>query len=310
MATEPNPDEQPVTRLTEMEVVEVSLVDRAANKRRFLVVKRSKGMAKKKGTAANPQTENDDADLAGDAGDAAGDDADESGGGDAGDDAAAASGAAGGDGGGSAGAAAAAAAASSEAAGAGTATPVAGEAVDTATLTKAVVDMTEAVQELAQLVDNVSQRVDNVEKAATKKPASAPKARQDEDEDEDEDEELEDDEAPPPPRQRARKANPVTQKLTKVRTTLGIKPPGHRTDDALAAISKTLEGLRSDLGTIKSGLADQKSRVSRLEKQTGLPSSIPSDGTTKAKPRKVSWPLDLNAPMDRDSVNKDVSFHE
>jgi hypothetical protein len=308
MATEPNPDEQPVTRLTEMEVVEVSLVDRAANMRRFLVVKRSKGMAKKKGTAANAQNGNHDEDLAGDADEAAGDDADESGDGDDGDDANAAAGAAGGDGNGSAGAAAAAAAASSEATGAGTATPVAGEAVDTATLTKAVVDMTEAVQELAQLVDNVSQRVDNVEKAATKKPASAPKARQDDDDDDDDDDE--DDEEPPPPRQRARKANPVTQKLTKVRTTLGIKPPGHRTDDALAAISKTLEGLRSDLGTIKSGLADQKSRVSRLEKQTGLPSSIPSDGTATPKPRKVSWPLDLNAPMDRDSVNKDVSFHE
>jgi hypothetical protein len=306
MATKPNPDEQPVTRLSDMEVEEVSLVDRAANKRRFLVVKRSKGMAKKKGTAANPQNENDDDDLAGDAGDTGGDDAEDdadTGGDDtddAGDDASGDTGAASGS---------AAGGASPEAAGAGTATPVAGEAVDTATLTKAVVDMTEAVQELAQLVDNVSQRVDTVEKAAKKKPAAAAKADDDEDGDDEEDADDEDD-APPPPRKRTRKANPVTQKLTKVRTSLGIKPPAQRADDALVAINKTLEGLRTDLGAIKTGLADQKSRVSRLEKQTGLPSSIPNDGAGKPKNKKVSWPLDLNAPMDRESVGKDVSFHE
>jgi hypothetical protein len=66
-----------VHRLVDMEVQEVSLVDRAANKRRFLIVKRSEGMGDK-GTsdAADGQSEQDaqrDADE-GDTGDAEGGD--------------------------------------------------------------------------------------------------------------------------------------------------------------------------------------------------------------------------------------------
>ena len=41
-----------VQRLVDMEVQEVSLVDRAANKRRFLVVKRSEGMGDKASSEA------------------------------------------------------------------------------------------------------------------------------------------------------------------------------------------------------------------------------------------------------------------
>ena len=44
----PGDDEDGVHRLRDIVVEEVSLVDRAANKRRFLVVKRSDGMAKAK----------------------------------------------------------------------------------------------------------------------------------------------------------------------------------------------------------------------------------------------------------------------
>src|SRR6266481_777244 len=45
-ASQPDEGQSGVHRLRDIVVEEVSLVDRAANKRRFLVVKRSEGMAK------------------------------------------------------------------------------------------------------------------------------------------------------------------------------------------------------------------------------------------------------------------------
>jgi hypothetical protein len=311
---EPDTEERAVTRLLDMEVEEVSLVDRAANKRRFLIVKRSNtAMAKKKGTAQNAQNDTDDQDLAAADGGGGDDtpDSDDADDGLAGADAADAGDAGDADDGG-AGAGDPAAAPASQAAGDAGATAAAaagdGATADAATLTKAVLQMTEAVQELATVVDAVSQRVDSIEKAARKKPAAAAGATSDDDTDDLDDA---DDDEPTPPRKRTRKASPVTQALTKVRSSFGVKPPAKPGDENFSAITKMLQGISTDVGTIKTGLAEQKSRIHRLEKQTGLPSSLPADGNSgKRKTGTVSWPLDLNSPVDRDSVSKDVSFHQ
>jgi hypothetical protein len=55
----------------------------------------------------------------------------------------------------------------------------------------------------------------------------------------------------------------------------------------------------------------QQQRLARLEKQYGLPNSLPS-GESRASlyDEDESWPRDLNAPVDRDSVDKSVSFHD
>ena len=67
----------------------------------------------------------------------------------------------------------------------------------------------------------------------------------------------------------------------------------------IAAAIKALDG------SVKS----QASRLAGLEKRSGLPNSR----TPEEPPRgrgKVSWPSDINKPLDRDSVDKSVSFHD
>lgn len=49
----------------------------------------------------------------------------------------------------------------------------------------------------------------------------------------------------------------------------------------------------------------------RVEKQFGLPNSAASaERVSKATVEDVGWPLDLNKPKDRESVDKAISFHD
>ncbi len=55
----------------------------------------------------------------------------------------------------------------------------------------------------------------------------------------------------------------------------------------------------------------QGERVEALEKRVGLPNSRPvGERVEKREPDETSWPIDMNRPRDRSSVDKDVSFHD
>jgi len=55
----------------------------------------------------------------------------------------------------------------------------------------------------------------------------------------------------------------------------------------------------------------QPKRLTRMEKRFGLPSSLPvGEGISESDREDNSWSMDLNNPMDRESVDKSVSFHE
>jgi len=71
------------------------------------------------------------------------------------------------------------------------------------------------------------------------------------------------------------------------------------------------QALSKDLKQVLDAVKKQQQRLARLEKQYGLPNSLPS-GESRASPydEDESWPRDLNAPVDRDSVDKSVSFHD
>ena len=61
------------------------------------------------------------------------------------------------------------------------------------------------------------------------------------------------------------------------------------------------------IGTVQ----EQQQRLARLEKRFGLPNSAPSgERTPKAEDQDVGWPMDLNRPFDRESVDKATSFHD
>ena len=81
---------------------------------------------------------------------------------------------------------------------------------------------------------------------------------------------------------------------------------GARTDLG-PQIAELLGEIRSLTGTVK----EQQQRLARLEKRFGLPNSAPSgERPPKAEDQDVGWPMDLNRPFDRESVDKATSFHD
>ena len=109
------------------------------------------------------------------------------------------------------------------------------------------------------------------------------------------------------------KPKPEANPLEAVRTTLGEvvqllerqgKPAVPPQENPLQQELTTLAGAVKEL---VSGLKDQAQRLSKLEKNVGLPNSTPA---TEKNSEEIGWPLDLNRPCDRESVDKAVSFHE
>ena len=62
---------------------------------------------------------------------------------------------------------------------------------------------------------------------------------------------------------------------------------------------------------ILAALRQLTARLGRVEKQFGLPnSSANSETSVQSSKGEVGWPLDLNTPLDRASVDKGISFHD
>ena len=84
------------------------------------------------------------------------------------------------------------------------------------------------------------------------------------------------------------------------------------------------EGVGGEAGQVTGTLAEeiraladtvraQQQRLARLEKRSGLPNSAPSGEQpprARDEDEDVGWPMDLNRPCDRESVDKSVSFHD
>ena len=77
------------------------------------------------------------------------------------------------------------------------------------------------------------------------------------------------------------------------------------------ALAEQVTALVTELRALTHTVKEQQQRLARLEKRSGLPNSAPS-GEQRSKPEgeDVGWPLDLNRPYDRESVDKAISFHD
>jgi hypothetical protein len=77
-------------------------------------------------------------------------------------------------------------------------------------------------------------------------------------------------------------------------------------------VSKHLASVATSLRTLTDAMKDTSQRIGRLEKGVGLPNSRQAPERPAGRPgtEEVSWPLDLNRPMDRESVDKTTSFHD
>ncbi|MCG8419637.1 MAG: hypothetical protein MJE77_17025 [Proteobacteria bacterium] len=82
---------------------------------------------------------------------------------------------------------------------------------------------------------------------------------------------------------------------------------------ATDAIRKQLSTLTDEVRSLTSSIQDQKQRLARLETSYGLPNSQPAGERNQSRPSDSDddgWPLDLNTAFDRDSVEKSISFHD
>jgi len=269
-----------VNRLLDIVVEEVSLVDRAANKHRFLIVKRSDEMDE---TTTNPTAPADEPSAEGNP--AAADEAKPTGETNNTDSA------------------------SAKDEGGQDSSPL-------AVAVAALEGITEAVELLGNL-DEDEARARLGELAGDLRGASQRLAEAAGTGASDDNEGGEQDGAEPP-----KETPDLSSVLDAVRATLQrvtelIKePPGVGGDPEPApeggsGLAAQLTELVGELRSLTSTVKEQQQRLARLEKRFGLPNSAPS-GERPAKPEEedVGWPMDLNRPFDRESVDKATSFHD
>jgi uncharacterized phage infection (PIP) family protein YhgE len=76
-------------------------------------------------------------------------------------------------------------------------------------------------------------------------------------------------------------------------------------------VTQQMKAIHTTLESLAVAVKDQSQRLGRIEKATPLPNSRAHDERPRARAdAEVSWPLDLNRPLDRESVAKGESFHD
>jgi hypothetical protein len=78
---------------------------------------------------------------------------------------------------------------------------------------------------------------------------------------------------------------------------------------AAPTVAQRLDEISASLASLTTTIGGQAGRLAKVERTVGAPASRPVE-TRPAGDEAVSWPLDINAPRDRTSVAKDLSFHD
>ena len=78
----------------------------------------------------------------------------------------------------------------------------------------------------------------------------------------------------------------------------------------LSGVEQALQQVSGVLGVLQRTVTEQGQRLARVEKNVGQPNSQPVEPESPKPPVDVGWPLDLNRPLDREHVDKAVSFHD
>lgn len=75
---------------------------------------------------------------------------------------------------------------------------------------------------------------------------------------------------------------------------------------------KEISALTDAVAKLTEATKGHTQRLGHLEKRFGLPNSLPAreQPTTEPENEEVGWPLDLNRPFHREAVDKSVSFHD
>jgi hypothetical protein len=272
MSGEPEGD---VHRLLDMVVEEVSLVDRAANQRRFLVVKRD-SMAKTKDDetledAEKAEGEENTAELDG---------------------------------------ALQAAVTALESLSAIVELLSAGASPDGSRLATLASELRQVAEQIGNEGAEEPAEAEPTEAANEESepaPAAAEKGKKPAEADEDDEEK---------PRKARAKGEPASKARPPKKP--APKPAGKDDEDSEPAsksssLEQALEKLTDSVCKLTETVQHQQERLGRVEKQFGMPNSSQAPETPVSKTKSddsVGWPLDLNKPLDRESVDKSLSFHD
>jgi len=79
----------------------------------------------------------------------------------------------------------------------------------------------------------------------------------------------------------------------------------------VVALKDSVTKLTESVQALTASMTEDRQRLARVEKQFGISNSAAlAERKPRATVEDVGWPLDLNRPMDRESVDKSVSFHD
>lgn len=97
------------------------------------------------------------------------------------------------------------------------------------------------------------------------------------------------------------------------RPTAGAAETGVKKRDVEASPTVSVPGLAelvSGIGELTRVVKRQEEELARMRQARGVSNAIPVESARRAEPQEVSWPLDMNRPISRDKVKKEVSFFD
>jgi hypothetical protein len=85
-----------------------------------------------------------------------------------------------------------------------------------------------------------------------------------------------------------------------------------REQDAHGELGALLASMSEGISALTTQVKTQASELARLKKSTGMPASRPVETVRRPRPpeSQEDWPFDMNAPLSRDRVAKEISFFE
>jgi hypothetical protein len=110
----------------------------------------------------------------------------------------------------------------------------------------------------------------------------------------------------------------VMPEITAARANAPAPPPkptakaAGREQDAHGELGALLASMSEGISALTTQVKSQASELARLKKSTGLPASRPVETVRRPQPPapEEDWPFDMNAPLSRDRVAKEISFFE
>jgi hypothetical protein len=85
-----------------------------------------------------------------------------------------------------------------------------------------------------------------------------------------------------------------------------------REPDAHGEFGALLASMTEGISALTTQVKTQAAELARLKKSTGLPASRPVESVRRPAPpaQEEDWPFDMNAPLSRDRVAKEISFFD